>query len=1092
MGYDRYNHQPNFKPIDGIYENRLRQFIDNGKYKPLNLPKFYDFDRVDSKDYIDLKVWKVPDKDGKTQRPLFRDIDFSKIEWKDAKKGDSFGPLWKTFWFKIEWKIPKHWLKDKKQEIDWNWDCGNEGLLYTQDGLPLQAFTNGDRTIFSLPDKYKVPEKQTFYLEVACNNIMGNGDQGFPDPNRYFGLSRADLVLPDLEARKLYWDFWILSDAARELPGGRDKFQAAQLANEIMDAFDAQDRGLIAVCRKLAAKFLGNVDLEQVYTKNPLNRADVFGVGNCHIDTAWLWPFSETRRKVVRSWTTQLKIALEYPEYVFVASQMQQFKWLKQDHPEILEKIKQAFARNQFLPIGGLWVENDVNMPLGELLIRQFLLGQRFQLDEFGFTLNIFWLPDTFGYSLQIPQICQICGIERFLTQKLSWNNINTFPLLTFNWKGIDGSQILVHMPPTNTYTALAHFGDVVRAQNQHKNLRDVPTGLLLYGYGDGGGGPTEEMLEKLRRCRGVANETAAIPLVHVGSTVDDFYDDILAKSDNGKSLPTWSGEVYLEFHRGTYTTQADVKKFVRHLEIKIHDLELLATILSVSDKYDYKYPAAEIQALWEDIALCQFHDVLPGSCIGEVYYEEVKPMLRKVLKNLDILLEKALAVLGGKTKEVSAVNTLPWERIELVEISNEQLGVVAHDVAKISQLQLSVLGMNTQTGHFVRHADIAHPASVEKKKDVYVLSNGLLEAKLTPNGTISSLVDLQSGRELIEKLETKDLTGFGNQLVLFDDEPLSFPAWDTELYSVNKFRFLQDGQVVSTLSHPLESKIVVKHVISDKLYIETTISLQGITDNKDIAQNNFLKFSSTVEWHEFYQFLKVQFPVTIETPQFALYETQFGITQRPTHYNTLWDTAKFEVCHHKFFDLSEHNYGVSVFNDSKYGAAVHGNLLRLSLLRAPKAPDDKADMGTHHFSYAFYPHKGSLASNTVRLAHNFNYKLLPAHGKPEAVSEALKLISLSGDDSLVLSNIKRAESDVDVNLYENLHNDVSTSAIVRVYESLGGLAFGKLSFKLPVSKVYRTNALEEDPKEIELQDNSARISLKGFEIATYKIVFKN
>lgn len=1098
MGYDRYNHQPNFKPIDSIYEGRLRQFIDGGQYKPLNLPKFYDFERIDSSsDNISLQVWKVPDLDGKTQRPLFRDIAFDKIEWKDAKKGDSFGPSWKTFWFKIELEIPSHWLKTKN-EIDWNWDCGNEGLIYDDHGVPLQAFTNGDRTIFSLPEKFRKSGKQLFYLEVACNNIMGNGDQGHPDENRYFQLTRADLVLPDIEARKLYWDFWILSDAARELPGGGNKYQAALIANEIIDTFDANDRKSIGRCRELASKFLGgDRDSDGVYAENPLEKIDVYGVGNCHIDTAWLWPFAETRRKIVRSWTTQLKIASEYPEYVFVASQMQQFKWLKEDHPEILEKIKKAFARNQFLPIGGSWVENDVNMPSGESLIRQFLLGQRFMLDEFGFTSNIFWLPDTFGYLSQVPQICQIVGIERFLTQKLSWNNINQFPLTTFNWKGIDGSQMLVHMPPANTYTAMAHFGDVVRSQGQHKNLRDVPTGLLLYGYGDGGGGPTEEMLEKLRRCRGIANTNASIPSVHIGNTVDEFYDDILEKSDQGRSLPTWTGEVYLEFHRGTYTTQADVKKWMRQAEVKMHDLELLATYLSVDKTHNYEYPAEEIRGLWEDIALCQFHDVLPGSCIGMVYYEEVKPKLQGVLKKVDKLLEKALKkIANSENEEVTAVNTLPWHRIELLEVANDKINSLDHDVIKNKGSHATVFGFNTESGRFIRKDDLKHPASIEKDKKagVYVLGNGLIQAKINNNGVLTSLVDLVADREIIDTSCTKNSTGGGNQLVLFDDEPLSFPAWDTELYSLEKFRFLENGEVVSSTSHPLESKLVVKHKILEKSYIETTISIQGITGNTSLAQNNFIKFSAHVEWHEFYQFLKVQFPVTVSTPQFALYETQFGITQRPTHYNTSWDTAKFEVCHHKFFDLSEHNYGVSVMNNSKYGAAVHGNLLRLSLLRAPKAPDDKADMGSHDFAYAIYPHKGSLGMDTVHLAHNFNFPLLSASGKSDRVSDVLLTISLTGEDSLVLSNVKRAENDEDINNYENIavENKGQKAAVVRVYEALGGLATGKLHFgRLPVDKVFRTNALEEQGEEIELQDSSVRISLKGFEIATYKVVFK-
>lgn len=1093
MSYSQFNLQPVLKPIDNLFLNRLRQFVDGGRYKELNLPKFYDLARVDpSSNFMDLKVWRVPDEDGKTSRPLFKDIDFDNVEWKDAKKGDNFGPSWKTFWFKIEWEIPTDWLG--KGEIDFDWDCSNEGLIYDDSGLPLQAFTGGERTIFNLPERFKKEGKQLFYLEIACNGMFGNGDGGNPDPNRYFRLNRSDLLLPDVEARKLYWDFWIIGDAARELGLGPQKHQAAAVATRIMDTFDANDRKSITKCREIAKLFLGpDIDSEVVYQKNPLNNIDVHAVGNCHIDTAWLWPFAETRRKIVRSWTTQLKLADDYPEYIFVASQMQQFKWLKQDHPEILKNIKQKFTTNQFLPIGGSWVENDTNMPAGESLIRQFLLGQRSMINEFGIHATIFWLPDTFGYSSQIPQICQTVGIEKFLTQKLSWNNINQFPLSTFNWKSIDGSQVLVHMPPANTYTAAAHFGDVVRSLQQHKNLRDVPTGLLLYGHGDGGGGPSEEMLEKLRRCRGLSNTLAAIPTVHVGNTVEDFYEDILERSEQGSTLPTWTGEIYLEFHRGTYTTQADVKKWMRLSEIKLHDLELLATIISIKSK-DYQYPTQEIHDIWEDVALCQFHDVLPGSCIGMVYYDEVKPMLTKALENLDRLTKKALDHLSSDNDPnyATAVNTLPWYRIELIRFSKDEVSSFDDSILCVETESHQTVGFSTKTNQFLREEDVKYPASLTEKEGTYILSNKLLKAEILSDGTITSLIDLITGREIIDSTETKQTNGRGNQFVLFDDEPLSFPAWDTEIYSLNKFSFLKGGEVISQVNHPLESKLVVKHSISDKSYIETTITLQGLTGNTSIAQNNFLKFSSHVEWHEFYKFLKVQFPTTIRTPQFALFETQFGITQRPTHYNTTWDIAKFEVCHHKFMDLSEFNYGVSVFNNSKYGASVHGNLMRLSLLRSAKAPDDKADMGTHDFSYAFYPHHGGLGPDVVKLAHNFNYGLLKACGSLEYVQSITGAITLSGDESLVLSNIKRGEDDRDINVYENIDSLNETSAVLRVYESLGGLSYGTLNFHgLEVQQVYKTNALEELQDKLDLQDNSVKISLRAFEIATYKVIFK-
>ncbi|RLV96305.1 Alpha-mannosidase [Spathaspora sp. JA1] len=1102
MSYDNFNRQPRFKPIDHLYESRLRQFTDGGRYVDLNLPKFYDIYR---EEIGNLKSYKVADDiHGKTQRPLWKDIDFDSIEWQDIGIGYRFGPSWKTFWVKFELDIPQEFLQTDGLEIQW--ETGSEGLLYNALGLPLQAFSN-ERQSYRIPQEYRKLGKQLFYVEVACNGMFGTGSDGFPDPNKYYRLNRAHLVVLNMEARKLFYDFWILGDASREFPGSWQKYQAGDLCNEIMNVFDPQDSESIKACRELAKKMLGDkIDSEEVFDTFPYQnkRIDVFAVGNCHIDTAWEWPFAETKRKIVRSWTTQLKIADEYPEYVFVASQMQQFKWLKQYHPEILTKIKEKFTTNQFLPIGGSWVENDTNVPNGESLIRQFLVGQRFQMNEFGFYSNIFWLPDTFGYSSQIPQICQISGVSRFLTQKLSWNNINTFPLSTFNWKAIDGTQVLVHMPPANTYTASAHFGDVWRSSHQHKNLRDVPAGLLLYGHGDGGGGPTEEMLEKLRRCRGLSNTIGLMPTVQLGVTVDDFYDHVLENSNYGQKLPTWSGEIYLEFHRGTYTTQALVKKYMRKGEIILHDLEYIAGFVSIKFPNKYKYPAKQISDLWEDLLLCQFHDVLPGSCIGEVYYEEVHPMLESLLKKAGNLIDDALNHCGKpkNVEEVSLVNTLPWDR------TNEIVHVTKHESPDLYQLlQNKDIGINTDNARIIsvnsvggetsinKAEHLEYPASITQHHDKsFILSNKLLTAKISPTGIVTSLYDEVNHREIIDSTPTDQTTSEfigGNQFVLFDDEPLNWPAWDTELHSLQKFKLLNNGETQILTSNELESSILVIHRLSNQSSINTVISLAGIK-TKNNLENNFLKFSSKVSWHENNLFLKVQFPTTIFTPPTANYETQFGITTRPTHYNTTWDVAKFEVPHHKFMDLSEFNYGVSILNNCKYGGAIHGNLIRLSLLRSAKAPDDRADMGDYHeFEYAIYPHAGNLGESTVRAGYNFNYKLL---NKPIANSGLFNSVKLEGGKSLVLSHIKRGENDYDVNQFEVYKTETpEKSLVLRVYESLGGSSAGRLVFdkSLKVDKVFKTCALEIHREELKVEDGSVDISLRAFEIATFKVYLK-
>ncbi|CCH42096.1 putative mannosidase [Wickerhamomyces ciferrii] len=1125
--YQNFNNDPIPKQIDSIYEDRLRQFIDEGQYKDLNLPKFYDNDRIDhtrdednlDKGFIEFKVHPI---EGKQNRPLFKDVINDETKWSNAKKGDVFGPSWSTFWFKFNIQIPQNWIDH--EQIIFSWDAGNEGLLYTTKGHPLQAFTGGDRNDFILPKEWTDGKEHVFYVEMACNGMFGVGagsDIAPPDENRYFTLNTADLVVPNLEARALKIDFNEISDAARELAGdGWQKYRAKQVALEIQNSFDPNDVKSVTKGRKIAQKFLGpNPDSEKVFhdhAPGSENKIDVYAIGNCHIDTAWLWPFGETRRKVVRSWTTQLDLLNRYPEYQFVASQAQQFHWLNQDHPDVFQRIQKSSSQNQFIPIGGSWVEHDTNIPGGESLIRQFVKGQRFFQQHFGFRHKTFWLPDTFGYSSQIPQICQLSGLTRFLTQKLSWNNINNFPNTTFNWAALDGTQVLTHMPPAETYTADANLGDVKRSIANHKNLTLEQSSLLLFGKGDGGGGPQPEMIDKLRRCRGISNTVGGLPTVHLGHSVDDFFDHVLETTNQGSILPTWEGELYFEFHRGTYTSQAFVKKFMRRSEIRLHDLEFFASLASILKPKNYKYPQEDIQNIWSDVLLCQFHDVLPGSCIEIVYKDDVRPMLKNAVKKVEDLTKKALSVLFGDIEEnnnaivqsngkFELLNTLQWIREGVVKLpkslsnsslleSNEieiQKGF-KNDYVYVSK------GDNSDAIVPLAPGGIKHPAQVsETKNGEFILTNDKLKVVIK-GGVLKSLIDLVEDREILDLSSGRNKLG-GNQFVLFDDTPLNWQAWDTEVFNVDTFRYIEPGKVSINESGPLRASVIVEQKISDVSTIKTIISIDGL---QSLDQASTIDFDSKVDWNESRKFLKVEFPVDIHS-DFASYETQFGITRRPTHYNTSWDVAKFEVCHHKFADYSDYSYGVSILNDSKFGFATHGNLLRLSLLRAPKQPDANADIGEHHFKYSLFPHKGPLSSKTVELAHNFNYDVqTPYFIKPNGgdlnTSAILNFIRIKGDHNLVLSNVKRAEDDEDISTGElpiKQTVDGGKSIIVRVYESLGGQGRGILTSNQKIVSVSKVNALEDELETLEfnkIQNDhfEVPIKLRAFEIASYKLVF--
>ena len=880
--------------------------------------------KASGEDYIKLSVYSPPD----NTRPSFEEATSHRFE--KTRVGAAFGPSWSTHWIKVQLKVPSS--LQKKQHLELHWDAGNEGLIWTEDGVPLQGLTgNGDRIEWILPDSFRDGKFHTFYIEMACNGMFGNAPGGDsiqpPSPDKYFTLFKAEIVAVNLEARQLYIDFWIVGDAAREFPESSwESHEALQLCNKVMDTFveagGSQDS--ILECRKILSKYIGDVNSSKVYDTD--QEYLIYAIGNCHIDTCWLWPFAETKRKVARSFANQCDLIDRYPEHRFVASQAQQYKWLEQLYPAVFDRVKSRVKSGQFQPIGGSWVEHDTNMPSGESLSRQFLYGQRFFESHFGERCRTFWLPDTFGYSTQLPQLCRLAGMSRFFTQKLSWNNINNFPHSTFDWVSLDGSQVICHMAPANTYTADAHFGDVNRSLTQNKSLDQDATSLLAFGKGDGGGGPTWEHLEKLRRCRGMSDTTGLLPRVKMGDSVEDFFDRLERKAENGTKFVTWYGELYFELHRGTYTTQANNKWNNRKTEIMLHDIEYLATLATIKDS-SYKYPKKDLDDIWENTLLCQFHDCLPGSAI-EMCYRDSDELYEYGFKTGKKLIDDALSVLGFsrnlsvKDEVLSAINTLPWPRAEIV-----QLGAFEYAIAKGGS---GVINLNLLTA-----GNTKSTASIkEVRKGVFQLVNAHYKVEVQ-GGSITSLFDIEADREVVAK------GGKANQLVIFDDKPLYWQAWDVEVYHLETRKELSPGTSQIVEQGPYKVSLMTETKISEQSWIKTTISLAASIDD----QPSYIEMASEVEWRETMKFLKVEFPVDIVNTE-ASYETQYGIIRRPTHYNTSWDMAKFEVCCHKWADLSEHGYGVSILNDSKYGFATSGNMMRLSLLRAPKAPDAHADMG--------------------------------------------------------------------------------------------------------------------------------------------------
>ncbi|CCE31010.1 probable alpha-mannosidase [Claviceps purpurea 20.1] len=1056
-------------PKASILKDRIEPFYKSGQYDKINLLANLYNARVSGSPHVKLYVWSAPGQD----RPTFQDA--TSHEFKETHVGAAFGPSWTTHWFRLHLTVPKELLGEEFLILEW--DANNEGLVWTEEGMPLQGLTGGgERIEWNIPDSFRDGKEHVIYIEMACNGMFGNTPAGKtsispPDPNKYYGLAKANIAAVNVAARKLYFDMWELGDAARELPDdSAEQNHALAVAMRVINTFQVNNPESISRCREIAKEILGpDVDSHKVYEvgKEPL----VFGIGHCHIDSCWLWPFAETKRKVARSWSSQCDLMDRYPEAHFACSQAQQFKWLKQLYPGAFERVKQKVNEGRFHPIGGSWVEHDTNMPSGESLVRQFFYGQRFFEAEFGSRCRTFWLPDTFGYSSQLPQLCRLAGMDRFMTQKLSWNNINTFPHTTFMWVSPDGSQVMCHMPPSETYTAEADFGDLRRSISKHKTMRVDSSSLLVFGKGDGGGGPTWQHFEKLRRCAGISNTVGGVPKLKLGLSVDDFFDRLAPKA---KDFPTWYGELYFELHRGTYTTQANNKMLNRKSEVLLRSIEQLATIVSIENS-KYKYPSADIDGMWEKVLLCQFHDCLPGSSI-EMCYDESDKFYAEVFTTGEKLLKELYKFLGASSTDSScvhesvAVNTLPWHREELVEISETEVGVASGDG--------HMLPLRT----FQTQQDTKPDVTVTANGSVFVLQNEQLRV-VVENGCITSLYDLINDREVVEK------DGRANKFVLFDDVPIFWEAWDVEVYHLDTRRELKYGETKIHESKPHRVTLVTDIKISDQSSMKSYISLSAALKGQQCQ----VDCSAEVDWHENSKFLKVEFPVDIVNTE-ASYETAYSITKRPTHYNTSWDMAKFEVCCHKFADLSEHNYGVSILNDSKYGFATAGKLMRLSLLRAPKAPDEHADMGRHAIRWAIFPHKGSLSSATVRAAYAFNnpLKLLSAP-KPRieaaAVSEApIKLINKDESNSLILDAIKRGHDDEDVSLREGLRVNKGQSIILRVYEALGGHSRGTIKTSYNVKYVSKVSILEDELEEVALGDGGFDIKLRPFEVATYKL----
>ena len=989
-----------------ITRNRLQTFL-----RPTQLPgKLYP-----AKAPVKLAVSRAPGR-----------ITFTEAvrgKYRSARVGEQFGPLWATFWFKVDITIPAAW---RGREVVFLWDSNSEACVW-QNGVPLQGLTGSGaaawmnvtgpaRSRFLLTPRARGGERHTLYVELACNQLFG-ADNRFLELGK---LAQAEIAVFDREVWELLWDYTVVAGMARQLPADSPRTaQALWTANAMINACNLDDRTTWPTTRRLARQFLA--------ARNGDGQHNLSAIGHAHIDTAWLWPLAETVRKCYRTFSTAVRYMAEYPEYKFVCSQAQQLEWMKVQHPALYAKIKRYARADRFVPAGGTWVEPDCNIPSGESLVRQFLVGQRFFREEFGRYCREFWNPDVFGYNGQLPQIMRGAGITRFLTQKLSWNQFNKPHAHTFWWEGIDGSRVLTHFPPADTYNGNCSVKELLFNVRNYKDLERSNESYYLFGFGDGGGGPTQEMIEQLRRAR----DTDGVPRV-VQRSPEEFFARLEADL---KDPTTQVGELYFELHRGTYTTQAKNKLHNRRSEDLLHDIEFLATIAGG------RYPTTELAQLWKLVLVNQFHDIIPGSSITEVYRDSAAHYADIIATGAKMRATSLAKLLPAGKQRIAVVNTLGFPRREVVNIAGKPAIVTA-----------PAMGYAVQTPA----TKTDQPVTLTETATGFVLENQFISTTLHRDGHLIKLTDKRTGREAI--------AGKANHFVMFDDVPANFDAWDMDIYHLEKRREIAGAKTCRVVEkNPLRVTVEFAFDISATSRMKQHVSLDAVSPRLD--------FACDVDWNETNKFFKVEFPTTIRS-DVATYEIQFGHLQRPTHFNTSYDTARFEVCAHRWADLSEPGCGLALLNDCKYGYATHRNIMRLSLLRSPKSPDPVADIGRHQFRYALLPHAGDLrAAGVIPAARAFNAPLLLQNtGAPAGERSFVSVNS----PTVVIDTVKQAED--------------SRHVIVRLYEAHGTHGQVRLTSGLPVKTVTRCNLLEEDDAKLAWRNGGVTFGVRPFQIITLKL----
>ncbi|MEA3334317.1 MAG: alpha-mannosidase [Chloroflexota bacterium] len=1021
-----------------------------------------------------------------TDPPIGIEVDDS--DWETIEP-DSYWGIWMTdYALRTSFQVPQDWDADSPVALYLPLgEAGDfshpEGLAYI-DGEPYAACDRHHQEIL-LPDKWRDGKSHL----LALHTWTGLGGWRFDSPATKLFMRTCEVVQLDQPTR----DFVATARVALGIASALDENAPAKgnLLNALDEAFKILDTRA-----PLADRFYNSVAPAHAALQAGIDLAgapmdvDVVGVGHAHIDVAWLWTLGQTRRKSGRTFHTVLRLMEQFPDYHFVQSQPQLYDYIQEDYPGLLDAIKERVAEGRWEPLGGMWVEADCNLSGPESLARQFLLGRTFFQEHFGRDADspVLWLPDVFGYAWALPQLIKQAGLDYFMTIKIGWNQYNRLPYDSFWWQGLDGTRVLTHFSTTpdvgggfgaSTYNAMAVPEQAITTWTNFQQKELQQELLMIFGYGDGGGGPTREMLENFRELEAFP----ATPRMRQDSA-GDFFRNL--ETTSGDRLPTWNAELYFELHRGTYTTQSRNKRANRKSEFLLHDAEYLATLAAMLDS-GYEYPAATIRKAWELVCLNQFHDIIPGSSINPVYvesleqYAEIEEMgsgvRDKALQAVATIIGSDILVVNPTSFVLDDLAYLPeqlqaGERLQRpdgvpvpTQVADGGTWAATGELAPFSVTPLAVAGGN--------------PPELDTELNVSptLLENAYLRVELDPAGDIVRILDKANDREVLPAGTV------ANQFQALEDRPMNWDAWDVDIFIDDKMWTAEPATSVEVVeAGPLRATLEIRRRVLNSNYV------QRISLSHNSAR---LDFDTQIDWRERHIMLKVAFPVEVFSPV-ATYEIQWGNVERPTHSNTSWDWARFETCAQKWVDLSEGGYGISLLNDCKYGHDIKDNVMRISLLRGPTSPDPEADQGEHRFAYSLLPHAGGWGETTIAAAYALNDPLIVwvNPGELESSAQATQ-VDDSGDRRVAVSShpsfVSVDQPNVVVETIKRAED--GNGLIVRLYESQRRRGLVTLTAAFEVAEAWHANLLEENETELEASGNQVTLSIKPYEIVTVRLI---